>query len=157
MTNNKDGLIELMATHEETLSQLYQIYSQKYDFYQSFWQDIASEEIDHARWLHALNEKADRGELSFDEHLFKLPAITTSLEYLNQKVAQARMEDIPVLTALAISRDLENSMLEGKFFIVFQTDSPELKKVFSELEDATNLHAHKIKDLLDAQGQLPVG
>lgn len=155
MANTKDSLIELMATHEETLSQLYQVYGQKFSYYQEFWNDIASEEIDHARWLHALNEKADRGELGFEEHLFKLPTITASLEDLNRKVAQARMEDFPVLTALAISRDLENGMLEQKFFIVFKGDSPELKKVFSELEEATITHVHKIKDLLDNQGQLP--
>jgi rubrerythrin len=156
MANSKDNLIELMATHEETLSQLYQLYGQKYDYYQAFWNDIASEEIDHARWLHALNEKVERGELSFDEHLFKLPAITAALEFLDKKLTQARMEDIPVLSALSISRDLENSMLEQKFFIVFKSDSPELKKVFSELEEATITHAHKIKDLLDNQGQLPI-
>jgi len=156
MSNEKDNLIELMATHEETLGQLYQIYSQKFEFYQNFWLDISSEEIDHARWLHALNTKVKLGELIIDEHLFKLPTIKSSLEYLNKKVAQARMENMSALNALSISSDLENSMIEQKFFIIFKSDSAELKKIFSELEEATITHIHKIKDLLDAQGQLPV-
>lgn len=155
MTNEKDNIIELMASHETTLSQLYQIYAQKFDYYRNFWNDIASEEIDHARWLHALNEKANRGEVVFDEHLFKLPVVLASLENLNKKIEQARMEDIKELEALSISSELEEGMLERKFFIVFKNDSPKLKKIFSELEEATITHAHKIKDLLDNQGQLP--
>lgn len=154
--SDKNSLIDLMATHEATLSQLYSIYAQKLAFYEQLWLGLAAEETEHARWLHALNEKVDQGTASFNQHLFKLPAIKTSLAFLEKKVLEARTETMTAIQALSVSLDMEKSMLESGYFKVFSGDSLELVQIFAKLEEATQEHAHKIKDLWDAQGQVQI-
>ena len=47
--------------------------------------------------------------------------------------------------ALSISNDIENGMIEGKFFEVFESDSAEIKETFEMLERATMQHRERVE------------
>ena len=48
------------------------------------------------------------------------------------------------VNALSIANAIEQSLLESKFFEVFETDSAELKRLLLKLRDETREHARSV-------------
>ena len=63
--------LEIMAEHEKTISQLFREYARKFPMQKDFWSKIASEEIEHAKWLSRLRSQIKEGLLYFKERRFK--------------------------------------------------------------------------------------
>jgi rubrerythrin len=55
------------------------------------------------------------------------------------------MQDISLIKALSIARDIENGLIEKKFFEVFEGDPIELKQVLLNLAAATREHHNRIE------------
>ena len=139
--------LELMAEHEKVISRLYQEYARKFPKYQDFWSKLASEEIEHARWISRLHAQVKDGLLHFNEGRFKEAAIKTSLEYVKSKITEAQKENISAKKALSVARDLENGLIEKKYFEIFAFDCREIKQVFLDLAAATRKHYHRIEEV----------
>ena len=137
--------LELMAKHEKAISQLYQEYARKFPKHKDFWSKIASEEIDHAKWISRLHAQTKEGSLHFNEGRFKEAAIETSLDYVKSKIAEVQKEHISAKKALSVARDLENGLIEKKYFEVFASDCQEIKQVFLDLAAATREHYNRIE------------
>jgi hemoglobin-like flavoprotein len=60
-------------------------------------------------------------------------------------IAEANNEQISILEAMASSINIENGMIERNFFEVFESDSPEIKKTFNMLREATLEHEKLVK------------
>ena len=146
---NEINLITKLAKNEQTISQLYQAYAEKFPDYQKFWANLSSEEIEHSNWISDLNSKVNQGLISFSEERFKIEAIETFLKYLQQRLADIKEEKISLINALSIALDIENSLIERKFFEVFESDSEGLKYTLLSLAAATEFHRTKIKKILD--------
>jgi hypothetical protein len=52
---------------------------------------------------------------------------------------------MPLITALSIALNIEQSMIERKFFETFDTDSAELKHVLHDLTASTNEHIKRVE------------
>ncbi|TET10801.1 MAG: hypothetical protein E3J83_00055 [Candidatus Atribacteria bacterium] len=55
------------------------------------------------------------------------------------------MQDISLIKALSIARDIENGLIEKKFFEIFEGDPIELKHVLLNLAAATREHYNRIE------------
>jgi len=139
--------IKLLAEHEKAISQLYKEYARKFPEQKDFWSKIAREELEHASWIFTLCSKAKEGSLYFEEGRFKTGAIKTSLEYLKSQIAEAQNNKISAKNALSVARDLENGLIEKKFFEVFQPDCREIKQVLLDLAAATREHSNRIEKI----------
>jgi len=138
------NIIELLAEHERIIAELYNEYSQKFPPQKNFWLKLAGEEIGHAEWLDQLKSKIEEGKLHFREGRFNEEAIHTSIDYLRRQMVRAQEEKITTKNALSIACDIENGLIEKKFFEVFEPDSKEVKKVFMDLAYATREHHNRI-------------
>ncbi len=138
-------IIELLAKHERALSQLYKEYAKKFLDGKDFWSKLSAEEIGHANWILKLHSKIKEGSVYFKEDRFNKEAIKTSLRYLNNQLSKAQMQEMSLMKALSTARDLENGLIEKKFFEVFEGDSAELRQILLNLAAATKEHLSRIQ------------
>ncbi|GAB4114257.1 MAG: hypothetical protein Kow00103_07670 [Candidatus Caldatribacteriota bacterium] len=137
-------IIDLLAKHERLISKLYTEYSQRFPLKRDFWLRVAREEVEHAEWLEKLKSKLEEKKLYFREGRFNEEAIHTSLDYLKGQMVKVQGEGITLKNALSIARDIENGLIEKKFFEVFEPDCQEIKQVFKDLSLATREHYNRI-------------
>lgn len=138
-------IVELLAEHEKEISRLYKEYARKFPGQKDFWSKIAGEELEHAGWIFKLRSKIKEGSLYFQEGRFRIEAIKTSLEYVKSQITEAQNNKISAKYALSVARDLENGLIEKKFFEIFEPDCREIKQVLLNLAAATREHYNRIK------------
>ena len=138
-------VIEILAKHEEAAGQLYEEYAQRFPDYKDFWSTLTGDEMEHAVWIRGLHSQIEEGSVYFKEGRFKMEAIKNSLDYLKGRLTEAQKEEISLIKALSIARDIEKALIEKKFFEVFEGDSVELKEVLLNLEAATKEHMDRIE------------
>ena len=136
--------VELLAQNEEKISKLYETYAGNFPEYEEFWSDLAKEEVGHAAWIRKLNSNS---ALSFNEERFKSKPVEISLNYLDEKIQEAKSQSIDLAGALTVAIELETNMIERDFFSVFDGDPDELKEIFEMLKTATQGHAEKVRSL----------
>ena len=141
-------VIELLSKNEETISQLYTAYAEKFPDYRDLWSDLAGQEKEHSRWIDDLCSKIKNGGIYCNAARFNSEAVKSSIKYINEQLNIAKTTDISLRNALGIALDLENSLIEKKYFEVFEGDSAELKQTLLNLAEATNRHRIKIKQAL---------
>ncbi|MDD5015311.1 MAG: hypothetical protein PHW73_09490 [Atribacterota bacterium] len=81
-----------------------------------------------------------------------MEAIKTSLEYVKSQIAEAQNNKISAKNALSVARDIENGLIEKKFFEVFEPDCREIKQVFLDLATATREHSNRIEKIWKETG-----
>ena len=142
---NQPDIIELLSAHEETISKLYTVYSEKFPLYSDFWLTLAREEQKHSAVIISLKSKVDSGTLSADMVRFKSELLKTLINYLNNELAKTEAGNITLIQALSTARDIEKSMIERRCFEVFKGDPAELKTVLEEMTLETKRHIEKIE------------
>ena len=144
-------VIELLAQHEETIEQLYKEFSNKFVTHNSFWSNISHEEKDHACWIRKLLKDIKKGAIIFNEDRFQTAAVKSSIDYVKEQIRKLQSESFSELNALAVAYNIENALLESKFFEVFEGDSVKLKNILSDLNKATKVHRETIKETLEQE------
>jgi hypothetical protein len=138
------SLLELVGRHEEAISQLYATFATTFPEEAGFWAELADEERNHARWVRSLHAGVRDGLVVFAPDRFSTQALTTSTHYILDQVARTHAGGVSLVQAFSIAHDLENSMIERKFFQSFTADSAEVKRVLSALDRATEKHRQRI-------------
>jgi len=71
------------------------------------------------------------------------------MNYLEKELVKLNKQEIPLIEALSTTFYIEQSLIESRFFEVFQTDSAELKHTLTKLRDDTTAHRNKAKEKLE--------
>ena len=151
MNNEKQiTIVELMIKNEEAMSALYKTYATKFPQRQDFWLSLAKDEIDHANWIRELTIKANEGALYIDENRFNTESIEQLSAYIDERQNETNYVDITLKKALTVTYDIENVLIEKKYFSVFIGDAHELKEVLHKLQAATTHHRSLVKEALDS-------
>ncbi len=146
----REEIINLMKQYELAIGELYRVYAQKFPENRDFWEQLAAQEQTHAYWLELLALNVNNGKVFFDEKRFNLEPIKVSIEYVNQAVSQA-LSGIDTLGSLVTANDIEQGLLEKRYFEIFEGDSAQFKQTMADLEAQTQEHAQKIKELLEQE------
>lgn len=149
MRTEKQDIIELLAKNEEKVSELYLLYAEKFKDMYNFWFLLSNEETNHANWLRELKGELLSGALLLDEKKFNPQAITLFGDYLEQRSKGAKEKDLTIKAALSIALDIENALIEKKWFEVMQSDSTAVKNTLIRLKDALSEHKNKISETLN--------
>ena len=145
---NSSSIIEKLACNEETIARLYKGYADAFPILREFWISLASEEMKHASWIKNLGVEAREKPIYIDEQRFNIVAIQSFTNYLGKELAKVNERKIPLIEALSITFQIEQSLIESKFLEVFQTDSVELKHTLTKLLNDTVAHRDKAKEKL---------
>lgn len=140
--------LQLLAKHEETIGLLYEAYAKRFPEHAQFWTSIANDEKSHAAWIWKLCQKAEDGSIRFDGNRFNSKAIETSLKYIRSWIQEAETQSMDLIKAISIALDIENGLLEKKYYEVFEADLPEVKQVFIALSKASEGHKQRIAAFL---------
>ena len=150
MDANTD-LLEMMAVHEEKLSELYQTYAAALPEWRIFWMDIAHEEQCHAAWLRGLKRKLEAEGGVLNRERFNIAGVHTSMDYLQRKRAEVIAEGTTPLRALVLSLDLEGALLEKEYFLVYKSDLVIVQEVFNKLREQTVVHRQRMQEKINEE------
>lgn len=150
MIKEQPNMLMRLAENEEAIAALYQEYASRFPEYDSFWHDLADDEKEHAGWITVLGTTDAQGAVFVDRTRFNEQAIETYLEYLRRELAKIRQGETTLLNALAVTLYIEESLIERKYFDVFDSDAPRLKQVLQNLAAATRTHIEKARQTLDS-------
>ncbi len=149
MTKVQPDLLNRLAENEEAIGVLYREYAERFPDYHGFWSGLARDESEHASWIRTLCSTAPEAGLYIKQGRFNEEAVKTYLNYLGRELEKVRQGDTTVLNALAATLYIEESMIEKKYFDVFESDAPQLKHVLLSLEEATRAHVDRARQTLD--------
>jgi rubrerythrin len=154
MVKKRPDLLRSLAENEEAIGVLYREYASRFPDYDSFWLGLSADEKEHAGWIRMLSSTIDQGGLFVNQSRFSEQAILSYLDYLQRELAKVRQGDTTLLNALAITLYIEESLIEKKYFEVFESDAPRLKQVLENLAAATRNHIERARQALDSYKQL---
>lgn len=140
--------MEMLARHEEAIADLYDTYARKFPEFKSFWQDLSAEETQHASWIRQLIWRIEDGSGHINKAKFQAEAIDSSLDYIAELSNQAEKTDFAVKNAFTLALNIEEAMLEKKYFEAFEGDSPQIKQLLLRLAEATQNHAETIRKVI---------
>ena len=132
-------IVSQMAKNEVKLSALYAKYAHSFPTRKEFWNDIAREEVSHGAWIETLRKRVEEGSVKFGSDRFNIDLLNDFYNYVQQQELNIT-EGMPLIRALVASKELEETMLEKKFFEVFHGDAPELEILLLALEYSTKNH-----------------
>jgi len=139
-------IIDIMAQYEETIGKLYQTYAQTQPELADLWNTLYSQEMEHRNWLINLADAVGTGKVHFNKGRFKIEPLHLALDYINKELSKAQNMTIPTKDSLNKAFQIEQSMIEKKFFEVFETDSVDLKHVLQNLANETKKHIEMIRE-----------
>jgi hypothetical protein len=143
-------LLEVFAEHESEISRLYETYASVFPDHRRFWNDLADDEANHADWVRSLVPLVEDGSLGLREDRFARAAIETSLRYIRRRAGEASVESPGFMKALVIALDIEDAMLEKRFFEIADEDTPEFRRVMNSLQRETERHRTALRTAREA-------
>jgi len=142
-------IVQMLASHELALKQLYQTYALRFPQFKDFWLKLAADEQHHADWLSSLLTKTGLADPLAPCCWPRPAAIESSLDYIQEQILRASRSEVTVVAALFIAKDLENALLEKKFFKVAEGASPEVRAVLGRLVAETEKHWQAVVEALN--------
>lgn len=133
-----------MARHEEAVAELYSVIAAKLPAMASFWTALASEERAHSSVLRSLVELERTGSVVFSPEPFHANAVMVSIEFVTHKTRQIAVEGTGRSAALGLALDVERSMIENKFFDMYEAGNPSMRSEFDDLRRHTAEHISRI-------------
>lgn len=143
-----EKIINLLASHENELYELYILYSTKYPNYKKFWLHIAQEEANHHRMLQSLLKLWKDGKVAIYPNRFKTEQLKDSISLINSYKKQSSMKELGINQAFHNTLRLESGMIENKFFTYFEADSPKVKELLEKIKVDTERHKEQIENLI---------
>jgi len=145
--------IGLLAAHEAAIADLYRAYAEKLPDRREFFDRLAADEVTHARQITGFAQGVKTGSVSINPGRFSEQTIFASLDHVRKQVEQARKTNVSLVDALSISADIENAMIERRFFDVLEGDSGELRQLLTGLAAATAAHRARLLQALEKERQ----
>ena len=134
-----DALAKLKI-HEKAIGRLYQTYAERFPEQGEFWSRLSREEEQHAQWIETLQGEMRDDPASLVTNRFPVAAIEHSIAVVEKLVLKASSPDFTPINAISAALNLEQGLLENKYFDVFETDKAKMKGVLELLKDKTRSH-----------------
>lgn len=147
--NKNEDVLELMRSYELLLKDLYALFAQKIPQEKEFWLKLSEEENKHAYWLEVLEMNIEKRGASLNgDDRFNLPLIKSSIKHVKEALDDFEKVELSFFDALIFAKDIENSMIEKKFFEVFYGIDDDFDRVMKLLKEETKKHSERIEEKL---------
>ncbi len=140
-------VLKNMARLELAIGRFYSVCAECMDEDRDFWLDIVRQEESHAKTLYkmytiiiARPERFEKGRP------FNPTAITTFTSSIEAKIESLRKGCIPKKNIYIYARDIENSLLEDRFFEIVKTDDVEYQTLAKSIVSETSGHKALIQE-----------
>ena len=140
-------LIQDIIRHELNLETMYQQFAKSYPDHRQFWSQLAREEAMHVKWVTSLARHYMDGHIRPSDFKLKHQAVKTSISHLEKQTEASKNGELTLLNAVSIALDIEKSMIDKKFFQIFDLSDTRLERTRSGLEKETTKHRQKLEML----------
>jgi len=141
-----EKIINLLIENENAISQLYKLFSDKFEGASVFWAGLSIEEKGHASHIRMLLEKVEKGEFVADLKRFDAQIIQQNVEYMNLLIEKFKKESLSLQDALSIAKSIEESIIENNYFNILDKDSIEVKRILQFLKGETESHLRRLQE-----------
>ena len=145
--------IGLLAAHEAAMGELYRLYAAKLPDSADLFQSLAAAERDHARSLTGLADEVKQGSVRIDPERFSAEAVLNSLDFIRERIAEANSSGVSLVEALSVALDLEEALIEKRYYEVVETDAAEVKRLLQRLCEETAAHLAQVRRAWESQRQ----
>ena len=145
LTDTVAHALDMLREHEKAIGRLYETYARRFPQDREFWLILAQEEQQHARWLELLQRKVENDPAAMVVNRFPAAAINYSLHYINSLAANAQRPGLTPVNALSAALDIEQALLENKYFEVFTSDSTAIQRLLHLLTQGTRAHIERVR------------
>lgn len=137
--------VEPLTEHEEAIGTLYRLFSEKYPECRGVWSELADDEANHASWIRGLAARVRDGKVRLNLERFQNEAIQSSMAFVRRQTEIMNSQFLPLQNAISIALQLEETILEKRFFEVFETSDPEIEEIIQNIVAETRMHYDKLK------------
>ncbi len=142
--------LKVMKEFELTLAELYRTCNSLWPEDEAFWKNLEQAEVRHAgtveKMISILSEKPD----IFEPHrLFKPAAVRTSISGIRGDIERLKRREIPKNKILFIARDLEQSIIESKYFEAVKGRDVEFQNMVEEMKIDTMTHRDELNKKIE--------
>lgn len=145
-----DETFALLREIEQAIGALYDRYAARFPALAREWRQLADDECHHAEYLHGLQMELQREHATFDGERFNLPELLDFLAGINASLAEAEAVSLP--QAMRRALELENSVIEWRFYEVAAETHPVIARVFQSLSEETLEHRGLLVKMWAAAG-----
>jgi len=145
-------IIDALAKNEQYIAALYKKYADRFPDYREFWENLSAEELVHAEKLQTISQ-VKSGDSILIKGRFNIIAIQNFSKRVLAEAESVNIINSTLVSALSMALNIEQSLIEQKYFEVFESDAVELKQVFSSLAADTRRHLENVRQLWAKQQQ----
>lgn len=142
-----NDLVQEIKRHELALAKMYKQFAVSHPEHREFWDQLAREEAIHAEWIESLGRHYQNGQIGLSGLKLNHQAIKTSISHLENQTEASRNGDLSLLNAVSIALDIEKSMIDNKFFEIFDLVDAKFDRIRAGLESETVKHRQHIEKL----------
>ena len=147
---DEKGIVGLLAEHEHAIGRLYSAYAGRFPQHRDLWSKLAEEEDQHADWLRRLLARVEEGLGCVRPDTFDKSVVEDSIRRVEQMILEAEKPEFSSADALSTAMTLEETLLEAKYFEVFEGTAAEVIQVQYCLADATEDHCRRIRETMSS-------
>jgi hypothetical protein len=141
----------MLAANEEAIANLYRAYASRFTEYATFWNHMAKEEIAHVAIIRRCSDEVKQGLVHLNEKRFNKEALNTYSKYIERELDLAQEERLSLMHAFSTAFYIEQSLIESRFFEVFEGGSEELKKLLSHHKMNAKEHLDRVRQIMAQQ------
>ncbi|MBN1141460.1 MAG: hypothetical protein JXB25_06675 [Deltaproteobacteria bacterium] len=147
-----NDLLVLLRANEIAISRLYHQYALSFPEDAGFWNEMSVQEVSHGQDIDQLRDLAGQGKILAGKTTLRAQAVQTNIRYINALIEDCGQGKLPRKKAYALALDLENALLEKKFFDIFDfTRTGPYTDIRAKLVAETQLHRERIAAKLKEQ------
>ncbi len=142
----QDRILVALTTCENRVGDLYTEYERLQPNLAELWNKLTKEERKHAELLEGVRDDLKEGELLRELNEFNLESVQHLVDYVNDRIAEARRTPPTEADAVAIALSIESSIIDARFFSFVHSNGSAFQNAASQLAHDTENHVKMIQD-----------
>jgi hypothetical protein len=138
-------MIGLLIKQEMGISRLYAWFAETFPTSREFWEELAQEEVKHAKWLRRMYPLAKQGLILFHEDELKSYALKNFISQVEQFITDHKQTSLSLLAAANFAITCEETLGESLTFSQVSSPIQELETVLTHLRQESHAHKQKIE------------
>ncbi|MHC4872246.1 MAG: GspE/PulE family protein [Planctomycetota bacterium] len=140
-------IISQTIEHENCFQKLYTAFARCVPDQAEFWLGLASEEASHVKGVKQLEEYARQGILKMHYDSKLTPGrLQHSIQHLEMYLKEIDEHGVSQKRAVAIARELEESVIEKDFASAFESESEEATVIINMIHDESKEHCDGLEE-----------
>jgi len=150
--------LSLLVDHESAMADLYWAYAPRFPDRTVLFRGLAMAEQTHVRWIRDFAARVQQGAMQVDPRRFRPAAFQTSMDLIREQIRLTGEPEMTLLTALSVAHDLEEALIERRYYEVVEGDQPEMLDLLRRIEVESSQHRAVLRRAWEEErGLAPAG